>query len=204
MHLDILFKPVAALINRRISEQTPARDLAEKLNGATLAIRVADTAIAVFMSVINGKIVLATDLDADPDVALSGSPLSLAALAGADPQRVIREGRVEMVGDAEIGQDFQQLLGFARPDLEDELANVVGDVVAGQAGAMVRSAGRAADDLGDRLQARLGTFLTRDKKALPTREQFDAFRSDNERLRDDIERAAARVALLKQSLAEAS
>ncbi|MEN7343577.1 MAG: SCP2 sterol-binding domain-containing protein [Pseudomonadota bacterium] len=204
MQLDILFKPVAALINRRIGEQTPARDLAAKLEGSILAIRVADTALSVYMTMNNGKLALATDVDADPDVALSGSPLSLAALAGSDPQGVIREGRVQMIGDAEIGQDFQQLLGYARPDIEDELANVVGDVVAGQAGAMLRSAGRAADNFSDQLQARFGTFLTRDKKALPTREQFDAFRDDNERLRDDIERATARLNLLKQSMDEAT
>ncbi|MFK8052484.1 MAG: SCP2 domain-containing protein [Woeseiaceae bacterium] len=200
--LGILFKPLTLLINKRISEQTPARELAESLEGARMAVRVEDTGLAVYMTITDGVLMLHTQYDDEPDVVLSGSPISLAMLAGSDPQGVIRDGHVTMSGDAMIGQRFQQLIQFAKPDLEDELANVVGDVAANQASAIVRGFENAAGQLTDRFHDRFGDYLTKEQGALPSRAQFREFRDDVEKLRDDVARSEARVRLLSAQLAE--
>ena len=202
MNLGILFKPITALINRRINEQTPARELAAALEGCSMAVRVDNTALAVFLRVDSGALQLQSHYEDAPDVVLSGSPISLKTLAGSAPQQVIRDGHVTMSGDATIGQKFQQLLRLAKPDLEDALANVVGDVVANQTSTVVRGVGRAAANLSERAHHRFGDYLTTDTGALPTQEQFAAFRRDNETLRDDLARAQARVRLLAARLDE--
>ena len=201
--LGLLFKPLTLLINKRIAEQTPARQLAESLEGESMAIRVRDTGLAVYLHVDGGQLGIRTRFDGEPAVVLTGSPLSLAALAGSDPQGVIREGHVQMSGDAMLGAKFQQLLRYAQPDLEDELASVVGDVAASQAGKVARGLAGVAGTVSDRLHSNFGEYLTEDKHALPSREHFAAFRDDIERLRDDVARAEARLKLLQARFSEA-
>lgn len=201
--LGLLFKPLTLLINKRIAEQTPARELAESLEGESMAIRVRDTGLAIYLHVDGGRLGIRTRYDEEPAVVLSGSPLSLAALAGSDPQGVIRDGHVKMSGDALLGAKFQQLLRFAQPDFEDELANVVGDVAANQAGKVARGLAGVAGTVSDRLQSNFGEYLTEDRQALPSREQFSDFRGDIERLRDDVARAEARLRLLQARSNEA-
>ena len=46
--LEALLRPVADVLNRNIHEITPARKLAAELDSATIAIRVRDTALAMF------------------------------------------------------------------------------------------------------------------------------------------------------------
>ena len=196
--LGPLFTPLTHLINRRIGEQTPARELAESLEGECMAVRVRDTGLAVYLRVDDGKLRLHTRYDDEPAVALTGSPLALAELAGSDPTATIREGRVLMSGDAATGAKFQALLRFAKPDLEDELANVVGDVAARQAGNVARGLTGAAGKLGERLYANIGDYLTDGAQALPSRELFEQFRDDAERLRDGVARAEARLRLLRE------
>ena len=64
--------------------------------------------------------------DAPADATIIGAPLSLLALAGAMPQAVIRRGDVQISGDAELAQQFRELGAAARPDLEEQLARVIG------------------------------------------------------------------------------
>ena len=199
--LGPLFTPLTHLINKRIAEQTPARELAESLEGQCMAVRVRDTGLAVYLQVEDGKLRLRTRYDEEPEVVLSGSPISLAELAGKDPAAPIREGRVRMSGDAAAGLKFQGLLRFAAPDLEDELANVVGDVAAHQATRVARGIAGAAGKLGDRVYANVGDYLTEGAQTLPSRDQFDRFRANVETLRDDVARAEARVRLLRDYLA---
>jgi len=56
--------------------------------------------------------------------------LTGAALSG-EP---LRRGTVEIRGDVEIAEKFQELLRLLTPDLEEELALLVGDVPAHRAG----------------------------------------------------------------------
>ncbi|MEL6870954.1 MAG: SCP2 sterol-binding domain-containing protein [Pseudomonadota bacterium] len=200
--LGILFKPLTLLINKRISEQTPARELAESLEGETMAVRVRDTGIAVYLHVVDGKLTLSTRYNEEPGVVLSGSPISLAGLAGSDPLKLVREGHIKMSGDAMMGAKFQALLRYAQPDLEDELANVVGDTAAHTAGTVARGLKNVAGAVSDRLHSNVGEYLTENRETLPSREMFAAFQGDVETLRDDVARAAARVQAIQSRLDE--
>ena len=68
-------------------------------------------------------------LDTDPDVIISGSLLTLARMAGPDGASpdgaAIRDGALDISGDAYTAQRFQQLLHYAKPDIEDTTALVI-------------------------------------------------------------------------------
>ena len=199
--LGVLFTPLTVLINRRLAEQTPARELAAQLEGETMAVRVADTGLAAYLQVVDGRVRLATRFDDEPSVILSGSPIALGRLAGSDPGAVLREGRVQVSGDAVMAFRFQALLKLAAPDWEDELSNFVGDSAAHQAGALARGLTNVAGKVSDRLQETVGEYLTERQGALPTQAQFAEFRQELESLRDDLARAEARARILAQRFA---
>lgn len=195
--LETLLRPITALLNRQIQSKTPARDLCAKLEDRVFAIRVGDTALAMYAIVGRDEIFLTNEYGDDPDVVVSGSLLSLAKLAGPDGDRAIRDGVVELTGDAELAIEFQNMLRYGRPDLEEELSAVVGDVVAHTIGDFARDVGRWGEDARSVLRQNVGEYLQEESRAVPSRYETDKFRKQVESLRDDVARFEARLKRLE-------
>jgi ubiquinone biosynthesis protein UbiJ len=197
--LEVLLRPVAEVMNRIIWETTPARALAQDLNGATIAIRARDTALSTYFTFADERVVLSTEYDDDPDVVISASFITLTRMLGGAGESVIRNGDVDLTGDAATAQRFQKLLGYAKPDVEEELSRVVGDVAAhrlAELGRGVRNWARAASTtMGNNVRE----YLQEESRDLPTRYEVDRFSSDLGVLRDDVERLAARLRRLEDS-----
>ena len=195
--LFALFNPVVAMLNRQIAEVTPARELCARLDTRTIAVRVRNTALAVALTASRDRLDLNTLDDAEPDVVISGSLLSLARLAGEDGEALIRDGRIELSGDAMIANDFRELLRFAKPDLEEQVASVIGDTAAHGIGDVVRNIGRWGRAARDTVRSNVGEYLQEESRSVPSRYEVDQFGDKVQRLRDDVERAAARMARLE-------
>ncbi len=134
----------------------------------------------------------------EPDVEMRGSLLSLAALAGEHPEEVIQRGDVTIRGDAEIAQKFRALAALLKPDVEEELAKIIGDTPAHQALRLVRMAsgfGRRAAKTGVR---NLAEYLAHERRDLVPRAEAEDFYRGVERLRQDLDRLDARARLLEQ------
>ena len=195
--LESLLRPITRLVNRRIAMTTPARELCEQLQGKVIAIRVRDTALAMYARVDGGELVLLGEFEAEPDAAITGSLLSLARLSGASGEAAVRDGSLELAGDAEVARDFQRLLQYGRPDLEEELSGLVGDVAAHEIGELARRLGRWGEQARDTLRQNLSEYLQEESRALPTRYEVEEFRARVESLRDDAARLDARLQRLE-------
>jgi len=198
--LETLLQPLAALLNRQIASHTPARELCDELDERVFAVRVRDTSLAMYFVVSSGEVLLATEYPDDPDVVVCGSLLALARLASGSGEAVIRDGAVDLSGDAEIAQKFQQLLAYARPDFEEELSGKVGDVVAHTLGDVARNVASWGREARSTMRQNVSEYLQEESRSLPTRYEVDEFRQDVEMLRDDVARIEARL----NRLAEAS
>ncbi len=191
--LHNMLQPVARLINRQLKLQTPARELCESLNGRTLALRLSDTGLALYFCVQDEEIRLLTDYETDPDVVISGSLLSLARLSGADAEELMRDGSVQITGDAVLAQQFRKLLRYGRPDLEEELSAFIGDAAAHGIGEFFRDAGKWAMHASETMQQNVTEYLQEERRAVPGRVEVERFRADVNTLRDDVERFEARL-----------
>jgi len=201
--LESLLRPVTNVLNRNIRETTPARELCRKLDGRTVAVRVRDTALAVYFEIRDGEIRLRTDSDADPDVVLTGSLLSLARMAGpgndAANGSAIRDGAIDLTGDAYTAQAFQELLRFAKPDFEEELSGIVGDAAAHRAGELARGLRDWALEARETIGSNVREYLQEESRAVPSRFEVDKFAADVDALRDDVARLEARLDRLGKS-----
>lgn len=191
--LEALLRPATSMINRQIEAKTPARELCAKLADRVMAIRVRNTAIAIYLLVDNNQVRLSSDYEQDPDVVVSGSLLALTRLAGPAGEAVIRDGDVELSGDALLAQDFQKLLRYGRPDIEEELSGVVGDVAAHGIGTLFRNVGEWGREARATMRQNIGEYLQEESRAVPTRDEVDIFRGQVDTLRDDVARFEARL-----------
>lgn len=197
--LETLLRPLAVFINRQLQSKTPARDLCAELEGRVFAVRVRDTSLAMYIMVEPGEISLTNEYIKEPDATATGSLLSLSRLAGSGGDDAIRDGSVSLSGDSEMALNFQALLRYGRPDLEEELSGVVGDVVAHSIGEFARNARRWGREAGSTFRQNVSEYLQEESRAVPGRHETDAFRVKVEALRDDVARFEARLKRLEEN-----
>ncbi|HLA71481.1 MAG TPA: SCP2 sterol-binding domain-containing protein, partial [Steroidobacteraceae bacterium] len=140
--------------------------------------------------------------DATADAEISGSLMNLAALAGAHPEDVIQRGDVSIRGDAEIAQKFRELAMLLKPDVEEELARLIGDTPAHQALRFVKMAtsfGRRAAKTGVR---NVAEYLAHETGDLVPRAEAEDFYRGVERLREDLDRLEARTRIIETAAEE--
>jgi ubiquinone biosynthesis protein UbiJ len=197
--LELLLRPIADTLNRNIRETTPAHALAVELNGSAVAIRVRGTALAMYFVFDQEQINLTTEFGEEPDVVISGSLLTLARMLRGTGEAAIRSGDVELTGDAATAQRFQKLLEFTKPDIEEELSRVIGDVAAHRIGELARAFGSWARDARTTMGENLREYLQEENRKLPTRYEVERFSDRVDVLRDDVERVAARLDRLESN-----
>lgn len=191
--LETLLRPLAKILNRNIQESTPARELCQELSGTVVAIRVRDTALSAFFLVHDEALDVRTDAEPEPDVLIEGSLLTLARMAGSSGENAIRDGSLSLTGDAEIAAQFQQLLKLAQPDLEEELAGVVGDVAAHRLGEFARGLGRWGREARRTMGSNIREYLQEESRDAPSRYEVERFSAAVNTLRDDVARIEARL-----------
>jgi len=185
------------MISRQVAAKTPARELCSQLEGRVMALRVNDTALAVYLVVADSEVLLTGTHDQEPDVIISGSLISLTKLAGPEGSTAIQHGDIDITGDVVIAQQFQKLLYFGRPDLEEELSAVIGDAAAHGLGEFFRAFGEWGRDSSETMRQNVGEYLQEESRAVPTREEVDVFRNKVDTLRDDVSRIEARIGNLE-------
>ena len=116
------------------------------------------------------------------------------AAARARRRRERREAHArELSGDLEVAERYSQLLKLARPDLEEEVAKWIGDIPAHALGEGVRDLRAWFKRAVGALRMNTGEYLQQESRVMPAPLEAQAFFGDVERLRDDVERAAARL-----------
>jgi ubiquinone biosynthesis protein UbiJ len=189
--------PLESLLNRNIAASSTARSLCRRLDTKVLALHMDGLPFSIYFRALGDRMVLETTSDAAADAKLSGTPLALARLAGPMPETALRTGAVHIEGDAEVAQTFSELLKHARPDLEEELSRVVGDVAAHQIGNVARSALGAARRASDTFLQNVSEYLQEEGRDVPNRTEADEFLRGVDKLRDDVDRLEARLGLLE-------
>lgn len=200
--LEQLLRPLTRVLNRNIGEVSPARDLARQLDGKTVAIRVRDTGLAMFVEIDSETLVLKSASEREPDVTLTGSLFTLAKMAGPEANgrgAPIRSGELDVSGDAYTAQAFQELLRFARPDLEEELSQLIGDSAAFRASEVARGLRDWAQEARTTIGSNIREYLQEESRDVPSRYEVERFARNVDALRDDVARFEARLNQLMES-----
>jgi ubiquinone biosynthesis accessory factor UbiJ len=189
------------VLNRGLPRSPRAQQLCAELAGRKVAVAIAGSPRYVLVESTGMSLKLSTVLAAalvstPAEATITGGPFSLLALSGPAPEAVLQRGDVRIDGDAELAQKYRELALLLRPDLEEELSLVVGDVPAHQLGRFARAA------IGWTLKAASTTvrnaaeYLGHERRDLVPRSEAEQFLRGVDTLREDVDRLAARIDLL--------
>jgi len=196
----MLLERLEEALNRNVAESRKAQALCRQLDGRVVSLAVTGTPLEFYFKASDGRLSLSPRSEGvAADAALSGTPIALLSLAGPRAEGALRGGGVRIEGDAEVAQKFRDLLSHAQPDVEEELARVVGDVAARNLANLARGFldfGRMA---GRSLAGNVSEYLQEEGRDLPTPTEVDEFLAGVDHLRDDVERLEARLARLARS-----
>lgn len=194
----MLTQSIENLLNRNLPRSPRAGELAAALRGKTVRIEARVVGWVLHIESLGTSLRLTKSAPAaPPDAEISGSLMSLAALAGPQPEEVIRRGDVTIRGDAELAQKFRELAMLLKPDVEEELSKLIGDSPAHQALRLVRGIagfGRRAASTSVR---NVAEYLAHESRDLVPRAEAEDFYRGVERLREDLDRLDARTRLLE-------
>lgn len=179
------------LLNRGLPRSPRARQLCAELAGKSLAVEARD--LTRLRIRCNG-VTLEVMRDAAPaDASLVGGALSLLGLLGGSPQALLQSGAVTMGGDPELAQKFHQLLVLLRPDAEEELSGLLGDVPAHQLARLARLSLQFVRRAADTGITNAAEYLGHERGHLVPRAEGEQFLRGVDAVREGVDRAAARL-----------
>lgn len=184
-----------SLMNRGMPRSVRAQQLCAELAGRRCAVEAPAVARVVFES--TGAALRIRRGEEPADAAIVGGPLSLLIVGGSISREPLARGAVEVRGDPEIAEKFQQLLRLLSPDLEEELARAVGDVPAHRLARLARGAAGWSGRAALALWRDLGEYASHERRDLVPRSEGETFLHDVDALREDVDRLAARLEQLE-------
>jgi ubiquinone biosynthesis protein UbiJ len=184
------------VLNRGLPRSPRAQQLCAELTGRSVAVEVREITRLLLES--TGSTLRITRGDAGADAEIVGGPFGLLALSSASPEAVLQRGDVEIRGDAELAQKFRELVLLLRPDLEEELSLVIGDVPAHQVGRLARVALGWTHKAATTTVRNLAEYLGHERQDLVPRAEGEQFLRGVDAAREDVDRLEARIALLMQ------
>ena len=204
MFSEPLLKPVENLINRGIEYSTEAAKLCGELEGRSMSIIVSIQPLRLPLKLRttagDGRIYISIRGDNEVDVKITGTLLELNRMMFSDSQLPLRDSRVRIQGDTEIAEQFRKLFLLSRPNLEEELRELVGDDAASQiTRAFMRFRSFAVDTLDD-VADDISVYLKEDGNQLPERAETETFFRNVDELSNDLARIDARVSRIRKKL----
>lgn len=190
-----LSKSVSLVLNHLLDQQRSSKTKLQREAGKVLAIsvkpvqivlRVSDQGYFQTTSPVNG---IQTPIDTEIG-------MQWADLIGSVSKPGSAARKASIQGDMDFAQVVSAVINDLSWDPERDLARVVGDAQAVWIMNTLAALGTNAKDVVARFKSNLRDYMVHEKSMAPTHSEFDAFRNDVGRLRDELARLEKRIAKL--------
>ena len=185
-------KGILSKINSQITTRTSAKKISQELEGKILSIKIKNTSHFFNVIMISNELNLHTNKE-NFDVQISGSLISFTNLLRDNSSDALRDGSIGINGDVAVAQKFQKLFEMIKPDIEEELSHVVGDVMANNIVKFSKKTGVWMINTRDILQENIKEYLQEEIKLMPSKYEFNFFSKEVSKIRDDIERLEKKI-----------
>jgi len=168
------------------------------LEGKRLKIIIAPLDVYFYIHFHQGELLLLDEYQGEPDTTIHSNPLGLIRLSllPASRARSLFNDKIRLSGDVETGQQVKALFDALDIDWEGHLAHFTGDVVAHQLGSLFRKGRDFSTHFRESMRLNTRDYLQEEARLLPTRDELQDFYEDVDTLALQVERLAARVALM--------
>ena len=190
--LSEALKPIEAILNKGFRGSSKAQSIGAEHNQKVLALYVANPAFSVYLRVTDSGLDLMDDYESEPNASVGGTLVALSKMVQSDAEKTIRQQGIIIEGDAGFAQAMQSLFGELRPDPEEELSKLVGDVAAHQVGRAVSGVMTWSMNAFEAMSQNFGEFVSEESRDVPTRYEAELFMREVDELRNDVDRMIAR------------
>lgn len=187
--------PASAAINHLLAQEPWARQQLQRHAGKVACIDAGTVALRLRVTADGMLEAAPADEPARVTIRVKLSDLPLIA-----QNRERAFSYVQIEGDADFANAISSLSTSLRWEAESDLEKVVGPVAAVRMVSGARAAVEAVKTGHQKLAENVAEFLLDEKQMLIRPQAVDQFSADVARLRDDVERAAKRLAKLEQKL----
>jgi ubiquinone biosynthesis protein UbiJ len=138
--------------------------------------------------------------DGEADTILRGSPISLFKMGMvSNAANMLLKGEVEISGDTRLGHKFKNVFSRMDIDWSEPLARLVGDTAAYQIQQAGKQLGRWGNDTARSVSTSFSEYLQEESRDVVTETELEMFNDAVDKLRNDVDRLAAKVQKLKDS-----
>lgn len=193
---NALGRMLQGAINRALQLDPDAMRRLRGLSGKAILLELAVEGAPLRFYVLPSEsgIEVLRDFERTPDVTISGTVALFLAQLMRGPTV---SDALTIRGDIELGQRFQRILSSARPDWEEGLARLVGDVPAHQLARTARGVRDWATQALSTLGGDAAEYLQEEAFVLAKRERVTEFLREVDRLRADTDRLEKRLRRLR-------
>jgi ubiquinone biosynthesis accessory factor UbiJ len=194
---------IESVLNRSIGRSQKAEAAARRLDRTSLQVDIQGIARIRAAAPAPGADAGVSGADA----VISGSPFALfnlltegaANTAGGATSNHPRPA-ARIVGDAEVAGRYRELFALARPDLEEELSRLIGDLPARRLSLAAQGALGWVKKFGRTARENVAEYLQEESRDLVAKPEVEEFVQGVDRLRDTAERVEARLLRIEQRL----
>lgn len=188
------------VLNTLINDQPAYRRQLARLKGKVLQLHILELKQTLTF-VFSHQVDVLACYAGEPDCFIS---LSLGVLPEfrqqPDITRLIKEDKLDLKGDHQLAQQFAQLMTDCKPELEEWLSRVTGDVVAHTLMQGARETGCWLKQQAQRKQRHLAEALTEEWQITPPPLQIAYFCDQVDELSKQVSQAENRLLLLTEKL----
>jgi len=189
----VLFSIIEKAINQWLSLDENANTRLAELNGKTIAIELTDLELKMVISIEENALKLLRHYHGEPDTSIKTDLATLFNMALNRGDTAIK-GKMEISGEIDTGHKFKLILDEIEIDWEEQLSKLTGDVAAHQVGQILRSAKKWGQDRIRNMGLNLADYLVEEKRLVAHTHEVNEFIHNIDKLRDDTDRLAARIA----------
>ena len=192
--MTIISNAIVSGLNRYISaDPERANDLAQ-INGKTIKIHLneIDQNIILEINDLSVSEVQEPVENADVEINISLKVLPDFVL-GVDKDEMLKNGDLEIKGDAHIASVFQHTMKSIEIDWEEVLSDYTGDAIAHQLGVGLRELHSLRKRMKENFRLDVRDYLQDNIQVAATKEEVDEFIRDVDTIRAQVERLEARI-----------
>jgi len=188
-------------INRLLLASPETVDQLGQLDGKVIAIQLTSPAISLSLQPSAAGLQIDQIARDDADVTLTGTAADFFQLLSATDNSQAMFGKtIKLSGDSALATRFSQVMIDAALDWEGILAQTVGDLPAHELARLLKWKTRFYLQAGHSLVQNLEEYLKEELQLLPSQPQLKRFYTEVDSLRQETERAEARIERLRRQL----
>ena len=185
---------IQELVNAILRQDERTSTAVSELAGKLIAIQVTGTGLSIFVKFENEGVVLSLEHGAKPNVTIRARPFTLIGLLlDRKGQAAVITPDMEISGDTNLAQRFQDIFREVEIDWEEHLSHWIGDSAAHQVGRLLRTTRSYLRETRATIGMNISEYLRYEKDILPGREEIAEFVSSVDVLRNDAERLQQRL-----------